>query len=163
MANEKLKWNTETRKVSELKGYSKNPRQITKDQFQHLCESIEKFDYVELVAVDTDNTIVAGHMRIKALKKLKRQSEVIDVRVPCRKLTQEEFDEYLIRSNLNTGSFDLDVLGNQWEPLDLLKWGFTEQQLLGYFEEAENIQGEKEEKSKEKKLKQCPSCGHEFS
>jgi len=139
---EKLTWSTEKRKVSELKGYSKNPRQISKDQFQHLCDSIEKFDYVELVAIDLDNTIIAGHMRIKALKKLKRGSEIIEVRVPSRKLTQEEFDEYLIRSNKNTGEWDNDILANQWDALDLLKYGFTEEQLLGDCKEIDEITGD---------------------
>ena len=55
---EKLTWNTEKRKISELKPYSNNPRQISKAQFQHLLESFEKFDYVELVSIDFDNTII---------------------------------------------------------------------------------------------------------
>ncbi len=157
---EKLTWTTEKRKVSDLKGYKKNPRQISKDQFQQLVSSFEKFDYVELVAIDLDNTIIAGHMRVKALKKLKRSSEIIEVRVPSRKLTEQEFDEYLIRSNLNKGEFDNDILANEWEPLDLLRWGFTEEQLLGSCKEAEEVLGEKEENKKNTKC--CPACGHEF-
>lgn len=139
---EKITWNTEKRKVSELKGYSKNPRQISKEQFQQLLTSIEKFDYVELIAINVDNTIIAGHMRVKALKKLKRNNEIIEVRVPSRNLTQEEFDEYLIRSNLNVGSWQWDEIANNFEPLDLLQWGFTEEQLLGVSKEVEELTSE---------------------
>jgi ParB-like chromosome segregation protein Spo0J len=161
---EKLTWNTEFRKLSQLKGYSKNPRQISKEQFQHLLNSMEKFDYVELVAIDQDNTIIAGHMRVKALKKLKKGSENIEVRVPSRKLTEEEFREYLIRSNRNKGDFDFDILANEWEPLDLLKWGFTEDQILGSCKEAEKVlEKNLEEENSSKKKKECPNCGHQFS
>lgn len=159
---EKLTWATERRKISDLKEFSKNPRKMTKEQFHHLTTSIEKFDYVELVTVDTDNTIIAGHMRVKALKKLKRNKELIEVRVPSRKLTEEEFEEYLVRSNLNTGSFDYDILANEFEPLDLLKYGFSEEQLLGTCKEAEQILKDEEEKNSSKKVKECPRCGHEF-
>jgi len=158
---ERLKWNTEKRKVSELKGYSKNPRQINKQQFQHLIKSIEKFDYVELIAIDTDNTIIAGHMRVKAMKKMKKNNDEIEVRVPSRKLTEEEFREYLIRSNLNKGEFDFECLGNEWEPLDLLQYGFSEEQLLGSCKEAEEIL-ENETKTNSKAPKECPNCGHQF-
>jgi hypothetical protein len=157
---EKLTWSTEKRKVSQLKEYSKNPRQIDKEQFQHLLKSMEKFDYVEIVAIDLDNTIIAGHMRVKALKKLKRQSEMIDVRVPSRKLTDEEFQEYLIRSNLNTGEWDWDCLANSFDAVNLLSYGFTEQQLLGICQEGEKEPAEEPEKIKN--MKTCPSCGHEF-
>lgn len=159
---EKLTWNTEKRKISDLKGYSKNPRQISKDQFQQLLTSMEKFDYVELVAIDLDNTIIAGHMRIKAMKKLKKNSEIIEVRVPSRKLTEEEFDEYLIRSNLNRGSFDFDRLGNEWNPIDLLNWGFSEKELLDTCSEAEEILEEQQKEEKKKSMKECPNCGHQF-
>lgn len=156
---EKLTWNTEKRKISELKAYSKNPRQISKDQFQQLLASMEKFDYVELVAIDLDNTIIAGHMRIKAMKKLKKNGEIIEVRVPSRKLTEEEFDEYLIRSNLNRGSFDFDRLGNEWNPIDLLNYGFSEKELLDTCQEAEEILDQLQEEGKKKKDKKCPHCG----
>ena len=155
---EKLTWNTEKRKISELKGYSKNPREISKGQFKQLLTSIEKFDYVELIAIDIDNTIIAGHMRVKALKKLNRGKEIIDVRVPSRKLSEEEFQEYLVRSNRNHGSFDADLLANAFEISDLLDWGFSMEEL----ELIEPKQVDSEENDKKKKLKTCPSCGHEF-
>lgn len=158
---EKLTWKTEKRKVSQLKEYSKNPRQISKEQFQQLVTSIEKFDYVELVAVDLDNTIIAGHMRVKAMKKLKRSSEMIEVRVPSRKLTDEEFREYLIRSNLNTGSFDFELLANEWDPVDLLGYGFTEEQLLGESKDASNVDDALGDEGDECE-KKCEMCGQKI-
>lgn len=156
---EKITWSTEKRKVSDLKEFSKNPRKISKEQFHQLINSMEKFDYAELVAINSDNTIIAGHMRIKALKKLKRNSEIIEVRVPSRQLSEEEFEEYLIRSNLNQGEFDFDILSNDWNPVDLLKWGFSDEQLLNASREVEEVTKPMKD---DKKKKACPNCGHEF-
>ena len=67
-----LTWKTETRKVSELEDHAKNPRKITKEQMEKLKESLKKFNYVETVVIDTNNRILAGHMRVRALKALRR-------------------------------------------------------------------------------------------
>lgn len=124
-----LLWTTETRKIKDLKNHEKNPRKISQDDFSNLKRSIAKFNYVEMVVINTDNTILAGHMRVRALKALGRGDETIEVRVPSRPLTDEEADEYLIRSNKNTGEWDFDKLANNFEIPDLFEWGFTEQEL----------------------------------
>src|SRR5690242_14120757 len=116
---EKISWHTEKRKVKDLIPFKSNPRQISKDQLSHLKKSLEKFDYCELVAIQPDNTIIAGHMRIKAMLQLGWGKQEIDVRVPNRQLEIEEAKEYLIRSNKNVGDWDYDILGNEWDPHDL--------------------------------------------
>ena len=50
----------------------------------------------------------------------------VEVIVPNRLLSEEEFKEYNIRSNANTGEWDTDVLLNNFEILDLKEWGFNE-------------------------------------
>src|SRR4030095_7245735 len=124
-----ISWNTEKRKVSELKGYEHNPRFMTEKQFEDLKQSITEFNYVELIAVNTNNVIVAGHMRIKALIELGRGDEMIDVRIPNRKLSKKEFEEYLIRSNKNKGEWDQDILKDLFQIDDLRTWGFTEDEM----------------------------------
>ena len=114
-----LNWKTEKRKVSDLKYFGGNPREMTEKQAGDLLKSIKKFNLVEIPAIDTNNRVIAGNMRIEALKKLGKENEVIDVRVPNRELTEEEAKEYLIRSNKNTGQWDFDLLANFNE--DLLK------------------------------------------
>lgn len=117
---EKLSWTTTKRRVKDLLPYEKNPRRLTPEQAAQLKTSIEKFNLAEIPAVDTDGRIVAGHQRVAALKLLGRGAETIDVRVPNRKLTVEEFQEYNLRSNKNTGEWDFDVLMTAF-PEDLLK------------------------------------------
>jgi DNA modification methylase len=83
-----------------------------------LKKSLKRFNLVELPAIDVSGKIVAGHQRIRALQILGRGEELIEVRIPNRKLTQREYDQYLITSNAVGGdwdfeklkSFDLDLL-----------------------------------------------------
>lgn len=122
---EPITWHTEQRKVSELIPYEHNPRRLTTFQAEKLQESLRRFGLVEIPAIDLDNKIVAGHQRLRAMILLGRGDETIDVRVPSRKLTEEEFKEYLVRSNKNVGDWDFEILGNMFAPEALQEWGFT--------------------------------------
>ena len=162
-----LLWKTEKRKVSDLKAYDKNPRSISEDMFKKLKDSIESIGYVELVAIDKDNTIVAGHMRVKALIELGKGDEEIEVRVPVRKLTDEEFERYLIQSNKVTGSWDYNTLANVFDNDDLVSWGFSEVELgIGIDSEKDFSKANKEitpGEIREGLSSTCPKCGFEFS
>lgn len=105
-----LEWATEKRRVDDLLPHKKSPRKISKEQTERLKQSLEKFNLVEIPATDTDGTILAGHQRIKVLQLLGRGQEVIDVRVPNRKLTKEEVDWYLVGSNAIHGEWDFELL-----------------------------------------------------
>ena len=128
-----LKWHTEKRKVKDLKLFEGNPRKMTKEQAEQLLISLKKFNLVEIPAIDQNNRVIAGNMRIQALRTLGRDEEEIEVRVPNRPLTEEEAREYLIRSNKNVGEWDFDLLVNFDE--DLLKnIGFENKELDKIFD-----------------------------
>lgn len=114
-----LQWHTEKRKINDLKAFDKNPRKLTAEQKEHLTESLKKFNLVEIPAIDIDGVLIAGHQRVSIMKALGRGEEEIDCRVPNRKLTEEEFKEYNLRSNKNTGDWDNELLASFGE--DLLK------------------------------------------
>ncbi len=118
-----LKWSNATRKISDLIPYTDNPRKMSPEQAQHLLDSLEKFNLVEIPAINLNNKILAGHMRMSALKSLGRGNEIIDVRIPNRRLTEEEEKEYLLRSNKNRGDWDQAVLRKFNEEL-LIDVGF---------------------------------------
>lgn len=122
----KLTWHTERRIINSLVPYEFNPRQMSEKQVEELKKSLERFDLVEIPAVDTDNTIIAGHQRLKIMQMLGRGGEEIDVRVPSRKLTEAEFKEYNLRSNKNVGDFDFDILANNFDEEMLKDVGFDE-------------------------------------
>ena len=105
-----LNWQTEKRKPSMLVNNEFNPRKITPEQMKKLEESIAKFDLVEIPVIGANNVILAGHQRIAVLIQLGRGEDDIDVRVPNRPLTEAETKEYLLRSNINNGSWDDELL-----------------------------------------------------
>jgi len=128
-----LIWHTEKRKVKDLVPYESNPRKLSDEQAGKLKDSLNKFNLVEIPAIDTDNKIVAGHQRIKIMMLLGRGEEEIDVRVPNRKLTTDEFTEYNIRSNKNVGEFDWDLLA-KFDESFLADIGFSSGELDGIFD-----------------------------
>ena len=137
----KLSWKTERRKVNDLVPYSKNPRSISEKQLSDLKKSLKKFGLVEIPAIDIDNKIVAGHQRLKVLQLLGQGEEYIDVRIPDRKLTQQEFDQYLISSNSLGGDWDFEALKSF--DLDLLQQaGFDELKLAKFWDEDKEIKND---------------------
>lgn len=138
-----INWTLKTLPIKDLKDHPKNPRQISKEQYRHLESLIDKFGLIDKPIVNTDNQIIGGHQRIKILKKKKVKS--VECWVPDHQLTEEEIDHLCVGLNLNQGAWDYDILANNFEALDLLNWGFTEEQLTGAFKEIEEINGEIEE------------------
>lgn len=154
-----FKWNLKEVSIKSLKDHPKNPRQIGKDQFQHLSDLIAKFGLIDKPIINNDYTIIGGHQRIKVLKKQK--VKFLECWVAETQLSDSEIDELCIGLNLHQGQWDWDVLANSFDPLDLLQYGFSEEQLLGSCQE--DVDGvETEKKGKSNKKKMCPSCGHEF-
>ena len=140
-----LIWHNEKRKVSSLIPYAKNPRQLTEKQAKDLAKSLDKFGLVDLPAINLDGILIGGHARCKILAMLGRAEEEIEVRVPSRALTDNEFAELNIRLNKNGGEFDFDALANNFDTELLLEAGFESGE-LGLAEEIEEIslpQGEK--------------------
>lgn len=149
----KLYWNTIQKTVNELVPQKINPRTISDKQLSDLKRSLEKYNLVEIPAVDLDGTILAGHQRIKVLKILGRGDELIDCRVPNRKLTDEESKEYLIASNKLGGDWDFDLLKSF--DLDTLEFAGFDKIELGelWDKEKEVIDDEFDEKKELKKIK----------
>lgn len=114
-----LEWYTVQRKVKDLVPCDFNPRQINDADMKKLRESLEKFNLVEIPVIDLDNTLIAGHQRVAALFVLGRGEDSIDVRIPNRKLTEEEFKEYMLRSNIHNGEFDWGKIEEFFQDLDL--------------------------------------------
>lgn len=117
----KIIWTQESRKLSDLKPYEQNPRFITKTAFNKLLKSIRECGYNNRLLINLDNTIVGGHARLKALKELGFDS--IEVLVPNRLLSEDEFKQILITDNLDFGDYDMDILANNFDVQALLDWG----------------------------------------
>lgn len=147
-----INWHTEVRKVDDLVPYVKNPRTLSAKQQKDLEASITKFNLVEIPAINTDNTVVAGHARLKIMQLLGRGQEEIEVRVPNRELTKSEFEEYLLRSNKNTGSWDYELL-KSFDTSFLLDIGFDDTDLSSIWDDVLEI--ESDDFNEEKELKKA--------
>lgn len=152
-----IKWRLETLSLKDLKPNLKNPRRIQKSQCERLEQLIIKFGLIDKPIINKNLTVIGGHQRLRILKK--KKVKTVECWVPDRQLEDEEVDQLMIGLNLNQGDWDWDILANQFEAIDLLKYGFTEDQLVGCYQD---IEEEKEKISSKKKTKECPNCGHEF-
>lgn len=151
----KLSWVTETRKISDLVPNIKNPRTISPKQIEDLKKSLKKFNVVEIPVIDTQNNVIAGHQRLMVLKLLGRENETIEVRVPNRKLTQSEYDQYLLVSNRVHGDWDWDALAKYFDMETLSLSGFDDIDLSKIFDvkaDTENIFDEEKELKKIKNI-----------
>ncbi len=128
MNNTQLTWHTESRKVDSLLPHKKSPRKISKEQAERLKKSLENYGLVEIAAIDLDGTILAGHQRMKALQLMGQGDTMVDVRVPNRKLTDEEAERYMIGSNAIHGEWDFDLLKG-FEMDLLIDLGFDQKEL----------------------------------
>ena len=153
-----INWTLVKLPIQDLKDHPRNPRQISKQQMKHLEELIDKYGLIDKPIVNKDYGIIGGHQRIKILKKKKVKQ--VECWMPDIQLEQEDIDRLCIGLNLNQGNFDYDILADCFEPLDLIKWGFTEEQLLGTTKEVEEV-AKKEQTTK--KTTSCPECGCEFT
>ena len=72
-----------------------------------------------------------------------------------KKLVLEK--EYLVRSNKNVGSWDWDLLGNDYDLDQLSEWGFSDKDFDFLLSDEEETTG-----TGAKKECQCPECGHKF-
>lgn len=152
---EKLFWHNEHRVVDSLLPYSKNPRVISEKQLSDLKKSLKKFNLVEIPAIDVDGKICAGHQRIRALQVLGRGKETIEVRVPNRKLSDKEYEGYLLTSNAVTGDWDYEKL-KLFELDFLIDVGFDQVELGKFWDKGLEVEDDDFDSDKEAKKIQHP-------
>lgn len=117
------------RKISELKEANYNPRKITDKELNDLKNSIESFGIQEPAIINMvkgrENIIISGHQRIKVASMLGKKT------FPCieLKLNQEKEKELNLRMNKNTGSFNFDLLIENFEFDQLIKVGFDKNEI----------------------------------
>ena len=151
-----LSWTTVQKTVNELVPQITNPRTITDKQMEALKQSLEKFNLVEIPAIDFDGTILAGHQRIKALQLLGRGTELIDVRLPNRKLSTEESDQYLIGSNKLGGDWDFELL-KDFDFDMLVDSGFEKLELTEFWDKKKEVEDDDFDEAKELKKITTPT------
>lgn len=162
--------NVEIRPVKGIGLAKYNPRKISDQALDSLVQSIERFGFVDPVIVnDRTGTLVGGHQRIKAAKKLGLKE------VPVVSVNLDDAEEKALNVALNkiSGEWDLDMLRGVLEDvqaggLDLSLTGFTEDEWQAMGGDLVNA-FEPESQAKEINVddfeleKKCPRCGFEFN
>lgn len=111
--------------INSLNPAKYNPRQISNKQYEDLKASIDKFGLVDPIIANHDLTVIGGHQRLKVLRELGAE-KIPTVRVH---LTKEDERELNIRLNKSGGTFDMDILANEFDIVDLKNWGFKDIEL----------------------------------
>ena len=117
------------KKIDDLIFAEYNPRQLSKEQFKYLKDSLSRFGVVDPIIINKNssrkNIIIGGHQRCKVAKSIGIKS------VPCLELdlTYDQERELNVRLNKNTGDWDFDALANNFDVEDLFEWGFDENDL----------------------------------
>ena len=148
-----IEWETHLMNISSLKEWKHNPRTMPAKKMADLETSVKKFGMSSPLILDEDLTIIGGHARYKIAKKLKIK-QVCCV-IPNRKLNESEFRELNIRLNKNIMDWDVEELANGWNFPDLLEFGFSSAELIGF----DPLPEEKEENNEKNKDIECPYCG----
>ena len=146
-----LQWTTEKRKVSDLIPADYNPRQMTDSEKRDLLSSIEEFDQVVPIVINTDGRLIGGHQRCKVYSDL--GIEEIEVRVPSRKLNLEEEKRLNLRLNKNTGHWDFDKLG-EFDVETLLDVGFGDEELSIIWDDVDTLNDDYNQKESLKNIKE---------
>ena len=114
-----------------------NPRQLTKDQYTQLKDSLTRFGLVDPLIVNKHksrkNILVGGHQRLKIAKEMGME------KIPCVEvdLPLDQEKELNIRLNKNVGEWDYESLANYFDVSELMEWGFSNDELQFYEEEPE--------------------------
>tara|TARA_R110002124_G_scaffold87982_1_gene226108 strand:+ start:467 stop:985 length:519 start_codon:yes stop_codon:yes gene_type:complete len=110
-------------KISKVKGNPSNPRIIKNDKFKKLVKSIQEFpEMLKLrpIVVDEDMMVLGGNMRLKASKEAGLSEVWIDI---AEGLTEEQKKEFIVKDNVGFGEWEWDMLGNEWDSVQLAEWG----------------------------------------
>ena len=107
--------------LRKLVGLKNNPRKITQESLNRLCDSIRDNGYWEhrpaaVEPIDGTDTyqVLDGNQRLKAMRRLKRKD------MPCviyTELTEEERNDIILRSNINNGEWDTGLLASDFAPV----------------------------------------------
>lgn len=103
--------------IASIKPYDKNPRR-NDDAVDAVANSITEFGFKNPIIVDNDLTIIAGHTRLKAAKKLGLKEVPVII---ASDLTPEQVKAFRIIDNKTAelADWDMDLLKGEMDDLDI--------------------------------------------
>lgn len=110
-------------KITQVRPNENNPRFIKDHKFKKLVTSIKEFpEMLKLrpIVVNSDMVVLGGNMRLKACKEAGLKEVWI---LKADELTEAQQREFIVKDNVGFGEWDWDLLANEWDNLQLDKWG----------------------------------------
>jgi len=158
----------ETWPIGKLIEYARNPRK-NDHAVDRVAAAIREFGFRVPVVAKSDGTVVDGHLRLKAAKKLGLTEvpvvladDMTDLQIKAFRLSVNkmaelaEWDDELLAielHELNAADFDMALIGFDAAGLALA---------MGLGADFEAGSEEDQGKLDEKSPIECPACGHEF-
>lgn len=108
--------------IGDIKPYPNNPRR-NDDAVAAVVESIKQCGYCAPIVVDEEGVVLAGHTRLKALKKLGRKEAEVCVRTG---MTEKQKKKYRLLDNKTSefAAWDFDALAEELDDLDFGDFDF---------------------------------------
>ena len=123
-------WTNEKRRLGDLIPWPRNPRQIKKAEAARLAESLDDFGQVDVFALGPDNQLYNGHQRLAVWSLEHGPDYEVDVRVSSRPLSEKERERLTVLLHRGAaGSWDFDLLANEFDADELIAWGFEAYEL----------------------------------
>lgn len=110
----------ETKKLSELREWDKNPRSIKGKDFDRLKKQIQKLGQYKPLLITQDNEVIGGNMRLKAYRELGIDDVWVSIVTPK---DENEKLEYALSDNDRAGFYDSDLLANLTSEYTDFNWG----------------------------------------
>lgn len=140
--------------LSEVIPYANNPRNNTEEAVEKVAASIREFGFRNPIVVDKENTIICGHTRYQAAKRLKLENVPV---IRATDLTPAQIRAYRIADNKVSeyATWDFQQLSVEIERLsemdfDLSLTGFDESELSGLRTESDGYEQLEEQYNEQK-------------
>lgn len=149
--------NVQVLPLKDLRNNDDNPRAIKTKKFKSLVESVLSFPKmleVRPIIINSDNKILGGNMRYKALLTISNYSkeeliELVEKTIEEQKqaeitsywlewlnsptayvavstnFNESDEREFIIKDNVSFGHWDLEIINKRWDNKNLSKWGVT--------------------------------------
>ena len=130
--------------VNDLQMYENNPRKNS-DAVQYVANSIQQFGFKVPIIIDNTNTIVCGHTRYKAARRLKM------AKVPCiiaDDLSEDQIRAFRLADNkvAEMSTWDYDRLEQEFMLLDPMEFDIAD---FGFFPDYGTDDDEEEDDDEE--------------
>ena len=137
------------RKVSALKPYENNPR-FNDEAVDDVAESIAQCSYIAPIIVDENNVLLAGHTRLKAIKRMGWTDVNVIV---IRGLSEEQKKKFRLYDNKTAefSKWDMKKLMEELSDINFQDYDF-----------GQPVKAEQSEAASGPITKTCPCCGEVF-